>query len=724
MDEHYLISKCGSRNCKTCNLLLTESTFTSELTRKSYHTHTHENLNCQSSNVVYGIECTLCGLIYVGETKGQLRKRINGHRYEINHGGNQLVYQHFNQVDHSILCLRVHVLEKIYHRTNNPTLSTPFRRQREEHWIRELGTAAPYGCNDRIDSIGNLTSPGCRNVNVMSLFNSQVRRRRSHGHRHYNPPHIHNVSFDDLVGIISRPLGIHHIRSKLFSVPLSVLICLREECHSRHVPNSYSLEYKLQWLILDICKTRLFKPVSTSCENTDTKHFLRLHFHNKGLDFVNLSNILHHKTVQTKVPTYYNDKSPALISYTYTPSIAPLIFNHKKTLKDVTLDDIKSKPPSCDCSTSPFRYSPSGHVVTGDLNIVSDDKLRHLLAKGPKYRIPQSFNWNHNFKIIMDAVEDYAVKWAKREKAEVESLSEWIKAIRNILKARIRHLRAKVNTRVISIFDDPSVKECLSGLHEKYVIVPADKASNNIVFVCKQYYVECLVNELGLNTTTGNSAYTLTGFSKGEVIANHTSALLGFGITDDIETDLPLLYWIPKLHKNPYKQRYIAGSAKCSTKSLSKILTTILSTVMGHLQSYCETAYSRNGINQMWILKNSKALLESLAYHQLTSVTDIKTYDFSTLYTTIPHSDLKNRLKALIHTCFFTSNGKRKFSYLVIGHNSSYFVKEHTDSSKKYTEEDVVSMISFLIDNIFVMFGEKYPSRQLVFRWVLTVHHY
>lgn len=34
------------------------------------------------------------------------------------------------------------------------------------------------------------------------------------------------------------------------------------------------------------------------------------------------------------------------------------------------------------------------------------------------------------------------------------------------------------------------------------------------------------------------------------------------------EFDIPDLYWIPKLHKSPYKQRYIADSSKCSTKPL------------------------------------------------------------------------------------------------------------------------------------------------------------
>jgi hypothetical protein len=47
------------------------------------------------------------------------------------------------------------------------------------------------------------------------------------------------------------------------------------------------------------------------------------------------------------------------------------------------------------------------------------------------------------------------------------------------------------------------------------------------------------------------------------------------GICRDEELDLPSLYWIPKLHKCPFKQPYIDGSAKCSTKPLSKLLTCI-----------------------------------------------------------------------------------------------------------------------------------------------------
>jgi hypothetical protein len=158
--------------------MCTECRFIASILSRASLTSLSENLTWKISNVVYGIECTLCGLIYVGETKGSLNKRMSGHRFEINNGGQQLLYKHFNSQDHSILS----IIEKIYHHTNSPTLSTPIRRQREEHWIRKLGTVFPYGCQENIRSIGNITSPQCSNVNVMGLFNTTPRRKHSHGH--------------------------------------------------------------------------------------------------------------------------------------------------------------------------------------------------------------------------------------------------------------------------------------------------------------------------------------------------------------------------------------------------------------------------------------------------------------------------------------------------------------------------------------------------------------
>jgi hypothetical protein len=105
-------------------------------------------------------------------------------------------------------------------------------------------------------------------------------------------------------------------------------------------------------------------------------------------------------------------------------------------------------------------------------------------------------------------------------------------------------------------------------------------------------------NELGFTFTSGNPTYTRTNLTKDEILQNHLSALNTFDIpkTQD-QFDLPYLYWIPKLHKNTYKQRYIAGSSKCSAKPLLLLLTKLLTAIKESLQRYCSTAYYRSGVN-------------------------------------------------------------------------------------------------------------------------------
>jgi hypothetical protein len=96
-------------------------------------------------------------------------------------------------------------------------------------------------------------------------------------------------------------------------------------------------------------------------------------------------------------------------------------------------------------------------------------------------------------------------------------------------------------------------------LHEECVLVPAEKVCYNIVFVCKAHYYQCIVEELLIiinnHSTIANRTYSPSTFSKDGILQNHVSVLIIFNIpvhvVDDYE--LPYLYWIPKLHKTPYK---------------------------------------------------------------------------------------------------------------------------------------------------------------------------
>ena len=65
----------------------------------------------------------------------------------------------------------------------------------------------------------------------------------------------------------------------------------------------------------------------------------------------------------------------------------------------------------------------------------------------------------------------------------------------------------------------------------------------------------------------------------------------------------PTLYWLPKLHENPYKARFIANSSSCTTTELSKLLTSCLTAIKKHVIKYCEKVCERSCKNFFGLLK-------------------------------------------------------------------------------------------------------------------------
>ena len=84
------------------------------------------------------------------------------------------------------------------------------------------------------------------------------------------------VLFNDLLDWIFKPLGIHHIRTKLFSIPLPSLNKLYKECLQSSFLDPSSCEYKLNSIILDIANCRLFKSVNSSLSNDTPDRFITL----------------------------------------------------------------------------------------------------------------------------------------------------------------------------------------------------------------------------------------------------------------------------------------------------------------------------------------------------------------------------------------------------------------------------------------------------------------
>lgn len=55
---------------------------------------------------------------------------------------------------------------------------------------------------------------------------------------------------------------------------------------------------------------------------------------------------------------------------------------------------------------------------------------------------------------------------------------------------------------------NPNVDKHLSYLHDKYVVVTADKAPNNIILCVNHNYIDWLIKELGIDQSLSNPIYT------------------------------------------------------------------------------------------------------------------------------------------------------------------------------------------------------------------------
>ena len=84
-------------------------------------------------------------------------------------------------------------------------------------------------------------------------------------------------------------------------------------------------------------------------------------------------------------------------------------------------------------------------------------------------------------------------------------------------------------------------------------------------------------------------------------------------------------------------------------RCLNCLLYTCLAKIICHFREYCNGIYNRTGVNCFWIVDNSQQVLNRLRKTNYFSPAKyFDSFDFSTLYTSIPHDSLKMALTSLI----------------------------------------------------------------------------
>ena len=454
-------------------------------------------------------------------------------------------------------------------------------------------------------------------------------------------------------------------------------------------------------MIIMISNLRLFKPVQISIKNN--RDFYHINFRDKGLDYINISSIFRNKNVVDKIPIYFSEFEPPIIGYRFNKSIASNLFNYKQVLSEEHLNRFDDNT-SCSCASSSFKDNHHGHVISGDFDIIKNVTLKNIIKKGPKYRLPQAINWVEDKNIIINFLDTYINKWISKEKKVLGNgsldegcLKNWRDEIVKIVDKKIASGKQRYN-KGWSLKIEGDLKLELDRLKDQYVITPTDKAQNNILFTCKNFYIKKLREEL---TKPGQLTYQLVQQTS-EII---NDSIVDFSNSKHIKVpkemiEIPLLYWIPKMHKNPIGSRFIAGSKYCSIKPLSKHFSKALKLILNHMKLYGKTVKERSNLNYYWILDNSLEFLEHIKDKKLNHM---QTFDFSTLYTALPHGEIKQKFSKIFQKVFY----REAKPFINVNMLGAYFSSATSNRVCSFRYEDLMEILEFILDNIFVKCGDE-----------------
>ena len=236
-----------------------------------------------------------------------------------------------------------------------------------------------------------------------------------------------------------------------------------------------------------------------------------LPFSSKALDAVNVPSIFGASSARLHNPIPPDLQRKIRVVYTYDPPVSKFVFNYAKTLKAIDSIDALNRAlnQKCDCNQSDFRYAPAGHIVTGNLDIVQNEELKNILRKGTKYRIPKATDWDKIKIDFQESLNQLIVRLERRTKIHPYAFQFYRSTILRLFNSRL--LASEENTNELNNDEVLSrLLKLLYGLHSKYVIAPADKATGNYIFICKPSYISIICNELGINFNGGQA--TVTGY--------------------------------------------------------------------------------------------------------------------------------------------------------------------------------------------------------------------
>ena len=718
-NNNYTIEPCRSEKCLTCAIFVTDKTYKSNVTNKSYPVinQSNENLHCKSQNLVYLVSCVHCNIQYVGETTTPLHLRMNTHR--TSGAGCQFMVNHFkggcpgNASDFNVQII-VKFPGNGYSQSTVDTEAKLTRLDMEDQKIKILRTVYPYGLNSRIknknknkntDSIIGTLFP---NIPRIGMRPTRTGRKKNTNQKNMNPEEF----FIDLNNYMNNNMkdGFNKIRININNMKKKDVKEVARMILNKS-DDMYEFVKYSQWydFILDSIDTKLFKlkNIKDSEKKKSTpSNICVIDYVNKGIDEFNIQRVMKDKDVIECMPAILKDRIDIpVISFRLGPTIRNKIFNYKETIEDLTWE---GETTECDCENSLFSDKKLGHIITGDLRIVENSKLRNLMCKGPNFREKNKINYKKCEEAIKKSIIECAIKMARKYKISPDDFENWKIKLFQIIENKTKKLKKqKYHPQANKILNNEEVKTYLSEMKKKFVLVPIDKASNNIAIVCKKYYIERVLDEVGI-IGEPSMTYEESNRDKEEIIYNNKKICETLNIEmDALHHTLPIMYWMPKLHKDPIGARFIIASKYSCNKPLSKVLALVYQMIFGQVESFHNKSKFYTGFNLFWVVQNSKPIIDMLdKINKKKAAKSISTFDFSTLYTKITHEDLINKLNEIIDLAFKGGNNK----YIQVNNNKAWWTNNKNSKINKntyFTLNILKKTTEHLIRESFFKIGKK-----------------
>ena len=118
------------------------------------------------------------------------------------------------------------------------------------------------------------------------------------------------------------------------------------------------------------------------------------------------------------------------------------------------------------------------------------------------------------------------------------------------------------------------------------------------------------------------------------------------------------------------------------------------------MKLYSKTVFERASLNYFWIVDNSLEFLEKI---KSTRIEHMETFDFSTLYTALPHAEIKKKFSKIFQKVF-VREGKQ---FINVNFHKAYFSNKQNNRGCSFRITDLMETLEFILANIFVKFGDK-----------------